>query len=64
MNQMDVNNSGSGTRRKLTLALAAYAGIAALAGFTLDGNLRLAIWLWLGALAVKTWINSLSDANG
>jgi hypothetical protein len=63
MNQPDANSGRSGTRRKLTLALVAYAVIAGLAAFTLDGKVRLAVWIWIGALALKTWIGSVSDAN-
>ncbi len=36
-------------------ALAAYVVLAALAGWTLDGLLRWAVWVFLGGLAVKTW---------
>jgi hypothetical protein len=36
-------------------AMAAYGALATLAGFTLDGNLRLFIWILMGALAVKTY---------
>lgn len=31
-----------------------YVGIAILAGFTLDGNIRLATWIFLGGIALKT----------
>lgn len=37
-------------------ALGAYAVLALLAAFTLDGNLRAAIWILLGGLTVKTFI--------
>jgi hypothetical protein len=47
--------------RKFYLALAAYAGIALLAGFTLDGNFRLVVWILLGALALKTYIHTLKQ---
>jgi hypothetical protein len=39
--------------------LACYAGIALLAGVTLDGNFRLVVWILLGALTVKTYIATL-----
>ncbi len=42
--------------KRLAAALAAYAVIALLAGLTLDGKLRLAIWILLAGLAVKTLI--------
>jgi len=38
------------------MAMACYAAIAVLAAVTLDGKLRIAIWILLGALAVKTEI--------
>ena len=60
---MDRHGSGSGTRAKLTLALASYALIAMLAWATLDGKLRWAIWILMAGLALKTWIASTSDAN-
>jgi hypothetical protein len=40
---------------RLVAALAAYTILAVLAGFTLDGKLRLFIWILMGALAVKTY---------
>jgi hypothetical protein len=33
-----------------------YVVLAILAAFTLDGNLRLATWIFLGGIAVKTWL--------
>jgi hypothetical protein len=30
--------------------------LAILAAFTLDGNLRLATWIFLGGIALKTWL--------
>ena len=41
---------------RLRYAMAAYAALAVLAGFTLDGKLRLFIWLLMGVLAFKSWI--------
>jgi hypothetical protein len=46
-------------RKKLYLAFICYAILGALAGFTLDGPFRLAVWIFLGGLAVKTWIAAL-----
>lgn len=46
-------------RTKFYLALACYAALAALAGFTLDGPFRLAVWIFLAGLAVKTWLAAL-----
>lgn len=40
----------------LKYALAGYGLLAALAALTLDGKLRLFLWLFLGALAIKSWI--------
>jgi len=42
--------------QRLLLALSAYAVLALLAAFTLDGALRLAVWILMAGLAVKTWI--------
>lgn len=43
-------------RRKLRWALAAYAAIAILAALTLDGALLYAVLLFLGALALRSWV--------
>jgi hypothetical protein len=44
--------------RKLIAAMAAYAVIALLAAFTLDGGkLRNAVWVLMAGLAVKTYIS-------
>jgi hypothetical protein len=40
----------------LSTALGLYAALAAMAGWLLSGEFRLAIWIFLGGLAVKTWI--------
>jgi hypothetical protein len=42
--------------KRLSLALSAYAVIAVLAAFTLDGLLRNAVWVLMAGLAVKTYI--------
>jgi hypothetical protein len=42
--------------KRLLSAMAAYAVISALAGFTLQGLLRDAIWILMAGLALKTWI--------
>ncbi len=36
--------------------MATYAVLAILAGFTLDGDFRLVVWIFLGGIALKTWI--------
>ncbi len=41
---------------RLYCAMGAYAAIGLLALFTLDGLLRTAVWIFLGGLAVKTYI--------
>ena len=33
-----------------------YVVLAILAGFTLDGNVRIATWVFLGGIALKTWL--------
>jgi hypothetical protein len=40
-------------------ALACYGVLALLAGFTLDEMPRAVVWLILGGLAVKTWIDTI-----
>jgi len=37
-------------------SMTAYAVLAVLAGLTLDGVLRTAVWILMAGLAVKTWI--------
>lgn len=44
------------TRRRLWLAFAVYALIAVLAGLTLEGKFRIVVWIFMGGLAVKTWL--------
>lgn len=38
------------------VALACYVALALLAAATLEGPFRLAIWIFLGGLAFKTWL--------
>ncbi|HYL34453.1 MAG TPA: hypothetical protein VEV17_00925 [Bryobacteraceae bacterium] len=45
--------------RKFYVALACYAAIALLAAFTLDGNFRLVVWVFLGYLAIRTYLQTL-----
>lgn len=40
---------------RLKWALAAYAALAMLAGLTLDGNLRLFLWILLAGLSIRSW---------
>jgi len=41
---------------KFVAAMSAYAVLAILAGFTLEGNLRIATWIFLGGIALKTFL--------
>ncbi len=60
MREQEVDALDSAMRNRLLLALLAYAVIGALASVTLTGKIRIALWLLLVALAVKTWIASIS----
>ncbi|HEY7390456.1 MAG TPA: hypothetical protein VH640_18205 [Bryobacteraceae bacterium] len=42
--------------KRLISAMGAYALLAVLAGFTLTGLLRAAVWILMAGLAAKTWI--------
>jgi hypothetical protein len=42
------------TDLKFIAAMCTYAVLALLAGFTLDGKLRTATWVFLGGIAIKT----------
>jgi len=44
------------SNQKLISALVAYALIAISANFTLEGNIRLAVWVLMGGLALKTLV--------
>jgi hypothetical protein len=43
-------------KARLIAAMLAYAVFAALAAFTLDGVLRIAVWIAMAGFAMKTWI--------
>jgi hypothetical protein len=43
----------------LIAAMAAYAALATLSTLTLSGKFRIAVWIFLGGMAVKTWLSSL-----
>jgi hypothetical protein len=47
-------------KSSLFAALATYAVFATLATLTLTGKIRIAVWIFLGGMAVKTWLSSLS----
>jgi len=42
--------------KRLLWAMSAYLALAVAAGLTLDGKLRLAVWIFLAYLAVRTGI--------
>jgi len=52
---MEPNALLAAVNARLIAAMAAYAALAVLAGFTLDGKLRLFIWILMAALAIKTY---------
>lgn len=41
---------------RLFRAMAAYVALALMAAFTLDGVFRIAVWIFLAGLAIKTYI--------
>jgi hypothetical protein len=43
-------------QKRFFLAMSSYVVLALLAGFTLDGKFRLAVWILLAGLALKTCI--------
>lgn len=47
--------------RKFYTALAAYGAIALLATLTLDGKFLWVVWIFLGGLALKTYIATLKQ---
>lgn len=47
--------------RKFYLALACYGVIALLATLTLDGKFLWVVWIFLGGLALKTYIATLKE---
>lgn len=55
----DVTMQGPHKKKRLIGAFATYAVLAALAGFTTSGVVRLATWIFLGGLALKTWLATL-----
>ncbi|MGA2183111.1 MAG: hypothetical protein ABSH47_08790 [Bryobacteraceae bacterium] len=46
----------------LVATMAAYTVLAALATLTLTGKMRIAVWIFLGGMAVKTWLSSLHQS--
>jgi hypothetical protein len=49
---------------KFIAAMSAYAILALLAGFTLEGPVRLATWAFLGGIAIKTLLVVLKRRLG
>lgn len=47
------------TTKRFFAAMAVYALLAVLAGFTTSGAVRLATWIFLAGLALKTWLATL-----
>jgi hypothetical protein len=47
------------TKRRFYLAMASYAALALLAWLTLDGKFLWVVWIFLGGLAVKTYLATL-----
>jgi hypothetical protein len=46
---------------RFVAAMSCYAILALLAGLTLDGNLRIATWIFLGGIALRTWLAVLKN---
>ncbi|HUA86552.1 MAG TPA: hypothetical protein VMB85_21990 [Bryobacteraceae bacterium] len=46
---------------KFVGAMACYAGLALLAGLTLDGKFRIGTWIILGYFAIRTYLVVLKD---
>jgi hypothetical protein len=46
----------TGMQKRFYRAMAAYVVLALSAAFTLDGKFRIAVWIFLAGLAVKTCI--------
>jgi hypothetical protein len=42
------------TDLRFIVAMCSYGILALLASFTLDGRIRLAVWIFLGGIAIKT----------
>ena len=42
--------------RRFAAAMLTYSGLAILAGFTLSGKILTATWIFLGGIALKTWL--------
>ena len=49
---------------RFLLAMASYGLLALLAAFTLDRTPRIMVWIFLAALAVRTWIAAKKRDQG
>jgi hypothetical protein len=49
------------TRDRLIQAMVCYAVLAALGAWMLEGDIRLAVWIFLAALAVKSYVAFLKE---
>src|SRR5581483_70269 len=58
-NRKDPESDGPRRGRKFYLALACYAAISLLAAFTLDGKIRWVVWIFMGWLAFRTYLETL-----
>jgi hypothetical protein len=50
-------------QKRLAAAMAAYLFLALCAAFTLQDPFRLVVWIFLGGLALKTWIAAKRDSQ-
>ncbi len=51
------------TRKRLGLAWASYGVFAVVAGLELEGGMRIAVWIFLAGLAVKSWLALLRQGG-
>ena len=49
------------SKRKYLAGMLIYGVLALLAGWTLDGNIRIATWIFLAGIALKTCISAWQD---
>jgi hypothetical protein len=49
------------TRERLIQAIVCYAVLAALGAWMLEGHFRIAVWIFLAALAIKTYVAFLKE---
>jgi hypothetical protein len=50
-------------KRRFKYAMATYAVLAILAAFTLEGEIRIATWIFLAGFALKTYVVVLKDQS-